>query len=260
MLSFEFTLINYPPSITTEKVRWVFRHYGIPFVEKRMTLSPGFLFAVLRHFPRFRKSPPFAIDSANGLYLREPDDIVDYFDRRMDGGRRLVLSSEEQNEDEVSSIKQAIKLAGQHIRPWAYSYITPNKNLFLDSISAGAPESQKQFVRMIYPLIARLTRNSLSPDSEKLPAHYQGLVKAFDIIDGVLADGRAFLQGKRLSVFDIYFCVHAAPCVMPAYYAGGGVLPDVEHLPPRMKPLVQAFRERPAGKFVLQMYDSHRLV
>jgi len=260
MPSYEFTLINYPPSITTEKVRWVMRHYGIKIVEQRMTLSPGFLFTVLRNFPRFRKSPPYAIDAVNGLYFREPDDIIDYFDGRPETGQRLLLSPEQQHNDEVIKIKQAINLAGGHIRPWAYSYITPNKAMFLESISAGAPDSQKRFVRMVYPLIAYFTRNSLSPDSEKLPVHYQALEQAFDLIDGVLADGRAFLQGDQLSNLDIYFCVHAAPCVMPAQYAGGGVLPGFEQVPTRMRPLVDAFRQRPTGKFVLRMYDTLRLI
>lgn len=259
MSSHAFTLINYPPSITTEKVRWLLYHYGIAVTERRMTLSPGFLFTVLRYFPRFRRSPPYAIDAAAGLYFRRPGDVLDYFDTRVQPERRLKIDEGGFAPGEAAQLTRANDLIGGHIRPWAYSYITPEKRLFLQSISAGVPNSQKRFARLVYPLIAFFTRNVLSPTSKALPGHFKALQEGFDLMDVLLADGRTYLAQNRLSFLDINFCVQAAPCVMPAQYGGGGILPALSDLPEAMRAPVALFRDRPTGRYILDIYERHRL-
>lgn len=254
-----FTLINFPPSITAEKDRWVFDYYEVPFHDERMTLSPYFVFKVLSNLPRFMKGPPYACNPHEKLYFRAPTEIVDHYDPLQPVERRLEFSSEDPVSSELSTFKQAASTLGNNVRLWTYSYIIQSKSLFVNSISAGAPRSQRNWVARAYSLIYQVTKKSLSPTSPNQEQRYQAISQAFDSADRLLADGRTFLAHDRLRFIDILFCVHGAPCVMPPQYGRGGVFPNVEDLPEPMQSLVQGFRERPTGRYIMNMYANHRL-
>ncbi len=254
-----FTLLNFPPSITAEKYRWVLDYYKIPFRDERMTLSPYFIFKVLGNFPRFMKGPPYARNSKERLYFRDPKDIVGHFDPLQPTEQRLEFTPTAQGASEMPTFDGAASLLGDHVRPWAYSYIIQNKPLFVNSISAGAPQSQKNWVARVYSLIYQATKSYLSPTSPSQEQRYQSISQAFDRTDQLLGDGRTFLAKDRLHFLDIELCVHGAPCVMPPEYGGGGIFPQFEDLPDAMQPLVQGFRERPTGRYIMKMYANHRL-
>ncbi len=255
----DVTLINYPPSITTEKDRWLLDYYKIDFNDKRTTISPAFMLTVLYNFPRFMSGPPYLRAPAEGFYARSPDDLVAHYDPGVVADRRLHLSASEESLPELATISKSSSQIGKNIRAWAYAYIIQDKALFSESISAGAPPSQKKCAARLYPLLYRLTKRGLAPDSEAQAQRYRELQDAFDQADQILEDGREFLLGGRLHLLDVEFCVNAAPAVMPPQYAGGGVLPSFEDLPAAMKPLVQGFRDRPTGKFIMHMYANHRM-
>lgn len=263
MSEYEFVLINYPPSISSERIRWVLTHYGIPFQDRRMSLSPQLLFTVLFNFPRFRRAVPYLKDKTNKLYFGRSREVVKYFDPLQPEEKQIqaVLNQAKSNRvdsAEIDQIERNIGAVGKVIRQWAYSYITPVKELFLDSITAGAPVSHKAFSHALYPVIAFLTRNSLTPEAEGVAEAHKILVAAFDSMDQLLGDERQFLFGNRLTTLDIRFCVHAAPCVMAPEYGGGNIFPTFGNLPETMQPFVKEFRERPAGKYVLRMYENFR--
>lgn len=254
----DFKLYTYPPEIKTEHLRWLFTHYGVAFEERRATLAPPLLWMMLWNYPRFRSWPPFARSPQSKLYFHEPQDVVRHFDPLSPDERRLGVDLAQQPASERELLEQSMKIIDRHVRAWAYSHITPNKDSFLHSVSVGAPGRQKRFVRMSYPLIASLAERSLAPQSAKTQERYALMLQAFEQMDALLADGRTFLCGERLSVLDILFCGLAAPCVMTPHYGGGGIFPVFEQLPESMQPLVQAFRERPTGQYVMNLYAAHR--
>ena len=61
----------------------------------------------------------------------------------------------------------------------------------------------------------------------------------------VLADGRKYLVGDRLTLADLAFATSGAPMVLADGY--GGHLPTIDKVPPEMKPVMTALRARPAG-------------
>jgi glutathione S-transferase len=86
--------------------------------------------------------------------------------------------------------------------------------------------------------------------------------QTFDEVDALLADGRRYLLGDSLSFADITFASLAALAVLPPEYAGRsleGRRLFVEDLDPDWRAEVEAFRRRPAGRFVLRLYREERL-
>jgi glutathione S-transferase len=79
---------------------------------------------------------------------------------------------------------------------------------------------------------------------------------AFDKVAGLLADGRPFLVGARLSAADVSFASLAAPVIAPPEY--GGPLPPLADFPREAVDGIMAFRDHPAGRFALRVYREHR--
>jgi len=81
--------------------------------------------------------------------------------------------------------------------------------------------------------------------------------KGFDRVDALLADGRRFLAGDRLTLADLAFATSGAPMVLANGY--GGHLPTIDKVPQDMQAVMNALRARPAGAFIQRLYDEYRL-
>jgi glutathione S-transferase len=86
--------------------------------------------------------------------------------------------------------------------------------------------------------------------------------QSFAAVDALLADGRPYLCGDRLSYADLTFASLAALAVLPPEYAGRslhGPPVRIEDLDPDWQAEVQALRARPAGRYALALYRDLRL-
>ena len=79
---------------------------------------------------------------------------------------------------------------------------------------------------------------------------------SLDFVSDVLADGRRFLCGGRLTLADLAFATSGAPMVLARGY--GGHLPPFEACPPEMQAVIGPLRDRPAGRFIQRLYDDYR--
>ena len=66
--------------------------------------------------------------------------------------------------------------------------------------------------------------------------------------------GEGYLVGDQLSVADLSFAMLAAPLLLPKQY--GAKLPSLEALPMSLQEELVAYREHPAGRFALRIYDE----
>jgi glutathione S-transferase len=86
--------------------------------------------------------------------------------------------------------------------------------------------------------------------------------ETFDEVDRMLADGRRYLLSDSLTLADITFASLAALAVLPPEYAGRslrGRRLTLDDLDAGWRAEVEAFRQRPAGQFVLRLYREERL-
>ena len=147
---------------------------------------------------------------------------------------------------------------GAAVPRWVYYYLLPHRSLLRGPITKGVPAWQKLVIAVAYSSIAWLIGKNLGLRKERPVAQEQTIRDVFDRVDALLADGRQFLVGDRLSLVDIGFAGMAAPVVLEPRYGHGGLLPPLESVPSEMQYVVCELRERPAGKFISRIYRDYR--
>lgn len=242
-----------PPSINGERMRWVFKHHGVGFRERRRTLAPMSLFPALRYAGRATGSKYVYVvgDRDNGsIVFRDPEKLVEYLDPRAEPVDRLRKPVAAANQDDFDRVMTVLD---NNIRPWAYATLGSDPRILARVLTSGVPITQKIWIYAIRRLIAiALTWGSAD---EALTA----LQDAFETTDRILADGREFISGDRLTYADISLATNMAPAVMPPEYGGGGIFPLFDDLPDQISTPIARFRERTTGQYILNLFENHRL-
>lgn len=74
---------------------------------------------------------------------------------------------------------------------------------------------ERRLVQLAYPLLAALVRRNLGLTKRTIPEQRQ-LIDAFAVrIEALLADGRRYLLGERLTAADVALAALPAPAVLP---------------------------------------------
>ena len=250
------TYILTPPSINGERVRWLFDYHGIGFREKRRTLAPGSLIPALRYASRAEGSNYVYAVGADGTVFRHPDALVHYLDPRLAADERLLLA----RQSPISGpFRTAMEIIDSNIRAYSYATLAVHGGLFLKIITSSVPITQKIFMYSTFSL-ARIGIFALGRMIRaQRAAALDSLNRALDILDGLLDDGREFLTNGRLTYFDIALAVNLAPTLFPPQYGGGGIFPSIDEVPGDVKESISRFRERTTGKYILNLYEKHRL-
>jgi glutathione S-transferase len=154
---------------------------------------------------------------------------------------------------------------GNDVRVWVYARVFERRDLTLRSWGIEElqiPAWQRGLLRLLAPVFRFAVRRMLAVTPARAAKALERTHETFDRVDAQLADGRRYLMGESLTFADITFASLAAPAVLPPEYAGrslGGRRLALEDLDPDWRRLVEAFRARPAGQFVLRLYREERL-
>ena len=153
---------------------------------------------------------------------------------------------------------------GEQVRRWAYQQLFMDPALTLQSWGVGEPAVpawQRALLRPLRPLLQVAVRRMLRVNAASAARALDKTKAVFDEMDARLADGRRYLLGDHLSFADITFASLGALAVLPGNYGGGALathFPPVDSLPSPWREEVLAFRQRPAGQFILRMYGEER--
>jgi glutathione S-transferase len=126
----------------------------------------------------------------------------------------------------------------------------------LEIASQGAPGWERGALGAVFPLAARYLRWRLKVTDAGVFAGLRAIDESFADVAARLSDGRPYLAGDRLSAADLTFAALAAPVLMPRGY--GIRLPDLGELPPPMRRTVERYRDTPAGRFALRLFETER--
>lgn len=154
---------------------------------------------------------------------------------------------------------------GNDVRVWLYSRVFHRRDLTLRSWGleeTRIPGWQRVLLRAIAPVLRLAVRRMLGVTPARAAKALERTRETFDRVDAMLADGRRYLTGESLTFADITFASLAALAVLPPEYAGRSLVGrrmTIEDLDPEWRAEVEAFRERPAGQFVLRLYRDERL-
>jgi len=153
---------------------------------------------------------------------------------------------------------------GEPVRRWAYQQLFRDRRLTLQSWGVNEPAVpawQRALLRPLRPLLVLAVRRMLRVNEGSAARSLEKTREVFDEMDRRLADGRRYLLGDALSFADITFASLGALAVLPQNYGGRGLathFPPVESLPSPWREEVIAFRQRPAGQFILRLYSEER--
>jgi glutathione S-transferase len=251
----ELTLYTFAMSHFCEKIRWTLDLCGLPYRERPMT--PMFhAMAAWRMGGRGRTSLPILRVNARQTsadYIQDSTRILTWLDREA-GPNDLIPRCE--LAQEVSAIESRFDRVGQDVTRLIYAHAFTQGDRLLSFWSSSATAWQRRCLKTAWPLIRVIYRHQLNLTPDGLDQAEQRLQQALAWLDGRLSDGRTFLVGHRLTVADVAVASLLAPLACPDEHPVFSQADFKRYMLPRS---ANWLRERPAFRWVRQMYALHRI-
>lgn len=245
-----FRLITIPVSHYCEKVRWALDYLKLPYVEEP-------------HMPPFYKlgtskaggsSVPVLV-TENGNFT-DSTDILKYLDSIVASDKKLYSTNSEQRQN-IEELEELFdEKLGVAVRTWAYFYIVDKKKVIQQKWIQGVPFYEKLLFPVIYSPMRSLVKKAYDVNAESAAQAYEQMNNIFEKVNDLLADGRNYLIGDKISVADITFASLAAPILQPAEHPIKSS--DSQELPAEFVSKIKKLQETAAGKFVLNLYENWR--
>ncbi|MEM7506989.1 MAG: glutathione S-transferase domain-containing protein [Pseudomonadota bacterium] len=246
-------LVTLLPSVDVDLGRWLMQLWQFEYEEQPH--APIFHVIALQKLGLGPSDYPALIDGDQITAAIER--LVVAYDKK---GAISVMPDKEAEPDlyqQVFDLQNGARYTmGDGVVNWAYYELMKDKRLVWDSFTHGVPLKERLAVRFGFGKIRDKMMEGLKLDDATAAKGLAAAQAGFDKIDALLADGRRYLAGDRLTLADLAFSTSGAPMVMARGY--GGHLPKFEVLPTYLKEIVQGFRDRPAGAFIQRIYDEHR--
>jgi glutathione S-transferase len=243
-------LITIPGSHYCEKARWALSRLPNSWVEEPH-MPPFYQFAIQR---LGGQSVPVLVAGTDTLTNSE--EILRWTDKNVSEQSKLYPANPNDRQQIEALVASFDSVLGPAVRQWCYFYILDRPRLVQPPWCQGVP----WFERLLFPVLYRPIRSRIvqgyTINPEAAEAAYDRICKTFEAVEALLSDGQTYLVGEHFSAADLTFAALASPVIMPEGY--GMALPDFNQLPSQMTAKIQAFRETPAGKFVLRLYERHR--
>ncbi|BAZ12789.1 hypothetical protein NIES4071_46230 [Calothrix sp. NIES-4071] len=238
-------LITIPISHYCEKVRWALDHLKISYIEE--CHSPPFHLLVT---PRFGgKTTPILV-TENGTFL-DSSDCLKYLDSIASEDSKLYPDQVElrQKAEELQELFD--EQLGVLTRLWGYSHVINNSKLVKQAWCRNVPWIERALFPVVFPTTRNLACKKFNITPESSLEAREKIQKIFEQVSDILADGRLYLVGDKLSAADITFAALAAPTIAPPEHP---TKRSLDEFPRIMAKEINQFRKTPAGRFVLRLY------
>lgn len=245
-----FRLITIPVSHYCEKVRWALDYLKLPYVEEPH-MPPFHRFATTKVGG---KSVPVLV-SEDGNFT-DSTDILKYLDSIVSDDTKLYPKNSQQRQ-QVEDLEELFdKQLGTATRNWAYFYVVDNSTIIQPKWTQGVPFVEKILFPAIYSPMRSIVKKEYHVNAESAAKAYEQIKSVFQKVDDLLADGRNYLVGDKISAADIAFASLAAPILQPKQHPIKSS--DSQELPAEMLSEIKKFRKTAAGKFALNLYAAQR--
>lgn len=240
-------LLTIPISHYGERARWALDHAGVDYQEEHHLQMFSWVFALAN---RGRHTMPVLV--TRGGVIADSALIVRWASARAaaplyPADARLRQEVERVEHDLASSYGVDGRLA-------AYDWFFRSWDMCLPYNQGRAPEVEAR-------VIARLGEPARSAGKRRLGLTPTAVEIALDSVDRTLdtiarklSDGRRYLFGDTFTAADLTFAALSAPSLLPARFPVP--LPAPELIPEDARDRVIAWRNHPAGRFALRLYDE----
>lgn len=248
-------LVTLLPSTDVDLGRWLLSHYGQSYSERPH--APIFHVLALKWCGVGAEDYPLYIDGK--LKLGTVDKILMHLEEQAPPTASLLpdADNEPQLRTQVNELQHYARwTVGGAVVKWSYWNLLKYKSAVWPSITTGVPWYEKLTCLIAFPLIRALMYKGLKLDQAEADAALKSIYDGFDKIDAMLADGREYLIGGRLTYADLAVAASLAPMVLAQGYQG--MLPNQAACPEFMQNVYRDLRQRPTGLFIQRIYDTYR--
>lgn len=233
-----------------EKARWALDYFGIEY--KARHVMPGAHRVIAKKLGAERKSVPF-LQTDEGV-ISGSSAIIDWCEANPAGKRPslsglvpVAVRATEKRLDDV---------VGVHVRRFYYSDALINAPASVRPIfSDGLPLWQRAAVTLGWSRIVPLMIKGMDLGTEQGLQSRAMLEAELDWLDGLLADGRSYLQGDQWTRADLTAAALLGPLAAPKEHP----MTARAFYPRGVRQAMKDWERRPALQFVGRMYSTHRL-
>lgn len=242
-------LITIPFSHYCEKARWALDRCGVaydeeghlPILHARHALRAGGM-----------RTVPVLVDGAT--VVRDSTDIVAWADAQSPGA--LVPTDPAARAEALALEDELDRQLGPATRRWGYFQIMPRGGDLDPMVAPHVPAWEMRLFALARPLAYALMRRAMNITPAGAERSRAKIDDVFARMGARLTGGRRYLVGDRFSVADLTFAALAGPAVLPPEVPRGVGSP--EDFEGEARACIERWRESPAGRHALRMYESER--
>ncbi|MBF2064089.1 MAG: glutathione S-transferase [Calothrix sp. C42_A2020_038] len=243
-------LITIPISHYCEKVRWALDLLKISYIEE--CHSPPFHLLVT---PRLGGRTTPILVTKDGIFL-DSTDCLKYLDSIASEDSKLYPQQLELRQKAEELGKLFDEQLGVLTRVWGYSHVINDPELVKQAWCRNVPWIERMLFPVIFPKTREIICKQFNITSELAVETREKIQQIFEQVSNILADGRTYLVGDKLSAVDITFAALAAPTIAPPEHPA--TRGSLDNFPVNMAKQINQFRETPAGQFVLRLYRERK--
>jgi glutathione S-transferase len=234
-----------------EKARWALELLGIEYELKHM--MPGVHIQVAKDLGAAGSSLPFLV--ADGRVVQGSSAIIDWAETVV-ADTAKTLSPDPGLEAECRAIEERLDdVAGVHVRRYYYSEaMVEHPETVRPIFARDLAPAEQEMLGENWAVVRQLMMGLLDLGPEQRADSRRFVTMELDWFDALLADGRSFLVGDRLSRADITAAGLLAPLAIPDEHPTYGSI----EMPPLARADLATWRDRPAVAWVREIYHAHR--
>lgn len=244
-------LITIPISHYCEKVRWALDLLGIPYKEEKHV--PPFHRLATRKYEG--SSVPVLVTKSGNF--TDSRDILHYLAPIGNSSGFRLYPDQPELRREVEGLEELFDARlGPDTRTWGYFYRSNDRETMRKAWCGGTPLFERVGFEIAFPFISAKVRQVYSITAESAARSLEGIRNVFDKVDRILASGKPFLAGDKLSAADLTFAALSAPILLPPEHPV--LRSKIEELPIEMASVIKELQATAAGSYALGLYREHR--
>ncbi len=243
------TLYIFAISHYCEKARWALDHFGVDYRVRHV--MPGLNRSIAKKLGGKGGALPFLHTDA--ALVQGSSAIIDWAEANRAEGRASISGNDPAT---IAAMEKRLDdVAGVHIRRTYYSEaLLDNPASVRPIFSRDLPLLQKWAITLGWSKVVPVMIKGMDLGREQGLQSRAILAAELDWLDGVLSDGRLYLDGKGFSRADMTAASLLAPLVNPAEHPTYSAL----SLPPQLAEVIDGWKDRPSLRWVRDMYARHR--
>ena len=257
----DFAYARMTPTLVTnvlgghdEIARWILDLNDVLYVDQRHT--PPMNLSVVKSLTGEEEVGNSPVLIRTDVLLYSVDSIVAWYEQRTGPDKKLIPSDPAHQKEVTELYRHFTGAYDRHVSNYVYSQLLMERKYAVNWCGNGVPFGEKFQVQWAHGSVKQKIRKEWNLDQHTAGESLTAIKKTIEEMSRLLADGRKYLTGDRLSLADIAFAAVSAPLLLPNEF--GGSAGAINKVPETMRLTIEELRATPAGQFILLMYQDER--